>query len=246
MILVATLIFAYYLGVKQLLFVAARMLALRLRRFSRHSRSEVQGVLELSFAVIGHIVFVVLFFAVSGVQLGDLGLDGPPLLLPLGALIGIGELAVAMFFCQLIVTGLDRSRVPVAVGASSAGTANPTSSWMSASRAGWVRHHISSFQVLPVSLSITLSGAQVACEEIVFRSLLIVLFQDSGIAVSFIIPGALFVIMQVFFMPSARAAMFPVVGGAIMAVVHGILFTSVPFVWPLIVAHVVFFYIAVL
>lgn len=244
---VASIVLAYYFGVKKLLFAGARLMSVRLRRFTRHSRSEIQGVLELGFAVAGHLVLVAGLVAFSGVQVEQLGLTGNPLLLPLGAFVGVGELAVAMFACQIVITAVTREHVP-ASGAllRSSATAKPTSSWLSASRAGWVRHHVSSLKVLPVPASMSLSGAQVACEELVFRSVLGVLFQDASIATSIIIPGLLFVIMQVFFMPSVQAAMFPVIGATVMALVHGFLFASMPFIWPLVIAHAVFFYTAVL
>lgn len=244
--LVAAIVFGYYLGAKKLLFTGAGHIALRVRRFGKYSRSEVQGVLELGFAVAGHLVLVGCLLVFSGVTATDLGLTGDPRLLVLGLLVGIGELALAMFVCQIIITATSAGSGAVRGSAPGSATANPTSSWMSASRAGWIRHHINSLRVLPLPVSMALSSAQVACEEIVFRSVFITLFQNTGAVLAILIPGSLFVLMQVFFMPSLRAAMFPVVGAIIMAVVHGVLFMNMPFIWPLVIAHAVFFYVAVL
>lgn len=72
------------------------------------------------------------------------------------------------------------------------------------------------------------------------------LFRPSGFAIAFTASLVLFVAMQVFFMASWRAAMFPVVGALVMGVVHGLLAWRVPHLLPLVVAHIVFFLFAVL
>lgn len=239
---VSAIVFAYYLGIKSLFVRGARILAFRTRRFSRYSRSEVKGVLELAFAVGGHVILVTGLVVFSGVPLDHLGLVGDSRLLALALVVGVGELALAMLICQVIMTSIS----PASNRKNGMSAALSSSSWISASRAGWVRHHVSSLRVLPLPISMTLSGTQVACEELVFRAILIPLFLDAGVLAAVSISGVLFVVMQVFFMPSWQAAMFPVVGALIMALVHGVLFANTPFIWPLVVAHAAFFYIAVL
>ena len=82
-----------------------------------------------------------------------------------------------------------------------------------------------------------------AAQELIFRGLLIPAFLDEGLGgtASVASSGLLFVGVQALAMPSRRAALFPMVGAAVVGVVHGILFLHVPDVIPLAVAHVAFF-----
>lgn len=257
-LVIALVVVGYYYFAKRVLFALAGRLARRLRGFRKHSLTEVQGVFELTVAATSHVLFVVALIALAGVSLSDLGFWSPaPWLLVLGIGIGVGEVALSMLVCQVIITvsstPMRNSSLDAAQKIPTFGTLQPRSArapssaaWLSMSRGGWIRHHLASLSVLPIPLSIGLSTVQVACEEIVFRAVLINAFQDGGDGVALAMSGFLFVAMQVFFMQNARAAMFPVVGALIMTLVHGWLFLAVPFIWPLVVAHAVFFFFAIL
>jgi hypothetical protein len=52
---------------------------------------------------------------------------------------------------------------------------------------------------------------------------------------------ALFVAVQAFSMPGWRAAMFPMVGAAVLGVVHGVIYWRVPALLPLMVGHLAYF-----
>lgn len=67
---------------------------------------------------------------------------------------------------------------------------------------------------------------------------------DAGMGVALAASVTLFVGIQVFNMPSWRAAMFPVLGALVVGVVHGALYLAVPDITPLIVAHFVLFMVA--
>ncbi|MFE0100721.1 type II CAAX prenyl endopeptidase Rce1 family protein [Streptomyces sp. NPDC059009] len=119
-------------------------------------------------------------------------------------------------------------------------------SWLGRSRGGWIRHHLTALKVLPLWAALGLTGVQVASEELVFRGVAITWLRDAGPVVALTTSIVLFIVMQAFFMSSWQGAMFPVVGGVVMGIVHGLVFWAVPDVAPLVVAHVVFFVFAVL
>ena len=158
-----------------------------------------------------------------------------------------------MFLCQIVmlaVGSLESLPALAGRGNPAAATASGTSSlekWAGQSRSGWIRHHLTTARVLPLPLAMLVCSAiQVACEEVVFRGVFIPLLSPAGAEGSAVLAGFLFIAMQVFFMKGWRSAMFPVVGALVMATVHGALFLAFPSIWPLLVAHVMFFFFAVL
>ncbi len=275
--LAAVVVVYYWLG-KALLFRAARRLAAATRIGPAHwGTAQRADVFELAVAGASHVVVVAALLAVTGIGPGMLvsGFARPELLL-LGAVLGVGELAIGSLLCRALieVSLARRSRSPSAqvVGpAGPPGVAGPVRaldsprparrsrtatesedrgqslrSWLGRSRGGWIRHHLTALKVLPLWAALGLTGIQVASEELVFRGVALTWLRDAGPVVALTTSIALFVLMQAFFMSSWQAAMFPVVGGVVMGVVHGLVFWAVPDMAPLVVAHVVFFVFAVI
>ncbi|GAA2786896.1 CPBP family glutamic-type intramembrane protease [Crossiella cryophila] len=254
-LLAAAFVVLYYRYCKQWLFAGAQRLAQRVNFVSRYDRSEVGGVLELMAAAVSHLAVVVILLGVTGISLAEAGLGSvSPTLIVLGALLGIGEMALASFLCRLLIEASLRWNRRRALSGSrpSGATDSPRSgpatvkSWLAVGRGGWLRHHFATLQVLPLPAAVCVVSLQVGCEEVVFRGILLNTFRPAGPVVAILASTVLFVGMQVFFMSSWRAAMFPVVGALVMGVVHGLLAWQVPELLPLVVAHLVFFLFAVI
>jgi hypothetical protein len=252
LLLIAVVIGYYWLG-KTALFRAARWLAARTRiGASRWDTGQRADVLELAVAGASHLVLVAILLAVTGISPAILttGL-GRPELLALGVVLGIGQMALGSLLCRaLIEATLARRAQPVAAGRNRTHQGEDQGaslrSWLGRSRGGWIRHHLTTLKVVPLPAAIALTGVQVASEEVVFRGVAITWLRDAGPLIALTTSIVLFVVMQAFFMSSWQAAMFPLVGGLVMGVVHGLVFWAVPDLAPLIVAHVVFFFFAVL
>lgn len=133
--------------------------------------------------------------------------------------------------------------------------------WTDYSRAGWMRHHLVASKTVARSVSVPLTTLQVACEEVVFRGAfpLALAAGFSGgwpwtpgasalspapLAWGLAVSSVFFVVMQAFFMPSWRSAMFPVVGSLLMSITHSYLYLTVGELWPLVLAHAVSFFAA--
>lgn len=106
------------------------------------------------------------------------------------------------------------------------------------------RHAAGGRAGLPLPPLAALILLYVAVEEVVFRGVVIAAVGDAGMGVALAASVTLFVGIQVFNMPSWRAAMFPVLGALVVGVVHGALYLAVPDITPLIVAHFVLFMVA--
>ncbi|ATL28270.1 type II CAAX prenyl endopeptidase Rce1 family protein [Streptomyces formicae] len=272
LVLVAVVLLYYWLG-KAVLFRAVRHLAAVTRIGpARWNTAQRADVFELAAAGASHVVVVAALLAVTGIGPGMLvsGLARPELL-GLGVLLGIGELAIGSLICRALIevklSGGGRRRGPAVpansarhVGVSGTGVRAPTPvrtrpredrglslrSWLGRSRGGWIRHHLTALKVLPLWAALGLTGVQVASEELVFRGIALTWLRDAGPFVALSTSIVLFVVMQAFFMSTWQGAMFPLVGGVVMGVVHGLVFWAVPDVAPLVVAHVVFFVFAVI
>lgn len=263
LVLVLVVLGYYWLG-KTALFQGARWLAARTRvGTSRFDTGQRADVLELAAAGASHVALVALLLAVTGIAPSLLldGLGRPDLLL-LGVALGVGELALGALLCRALMELTLSSRTAAGsarrAGRAGAGTMSGSGSgsgsgddvslraWLGRSRGGWIRHHLTTLKVLPLPAAVLLTGIQVASEEIVFRGVIITWLRPAGPAVALTTSIVLFVVMQAFFMSSWKAAMFPVVGGVVMGVTHGLVFWTVPYLAPLVVAHICFFFFAVL
>jgi hypothetical protein len=262
---------AYYYFTKRALLRLARSCASRSGGWgSARPVLEKVALYEIVFVVASHLVFVALLLGLCA----GLGLAVPGLtvgihtlaLLPLAAGVGLGQMTTSIFVCQLIIAGISvlgaRRKQPVAAGGRPAAAGLTPQAWTDYSRAGWMRHHLVASRAVPRTVSMPLTTLQLACEEIVFRAvfplLLAVGFTGgwsrvrdqapvlpmSSLALGLVVSSILFVLMQGFFMPSWRSAMFPVVGSAMMAASHCYLYATVGQLWPLVLAHAVSFFAA--
>ncbi|MCW5589443.1 MAG: CPBP family intramembrane metalloprotease [Legionellales bacterium] len=106
---------------------------------------------------------------------------------------------------------------------------------------GWIKSYYYVKLLLPKPIAYLFIIAQLACEEVIFRGVFQQYLMEFGIVLSILIATLLFALMQIFQMPSARTAMFPVIGALVMGPIHGILFYCTQSLWPLITSHTAFF-----
>jgi membrane protease YdiL (CAAX protease family) len=95
-------------------------------------------------------------------------------------------------------------------------------------------------RVAPQWFALFIIGLYVAGEEIVFRGVLVNMLRPAGALLAVAVPTAVFAGVQMFHMPTARAAIFPVAGALVVGTVHGIIYLLVPALLPLMLAHAVF------
>jgi Type II CAAX prenyl endopeptidase Rce1-like len=153
------------------------------------------------------------------------------LLVPLAVMLGFAEMLASRFACELII------RADMALSSGRRDLAD----WRALARAGWLRSYSAAFRRLPVPLAASLLIGYVVVEEAIFRGVATAEYGRFGQVVAVVASSAMFTAVQVFRMPSWRSAVFPVVGGAFVGVVHALLYVRGASLLPLIVAHVVFF-----
>ena len=107
-----------------------------------------------------------------------------------------------------------------------------------------MRYFASTRSTAPPWLAAAIIALYVGVEELVFRGIVITVAAPHGAFVACSLSAALFVVAQVFGMPSLRAALVPVVGAAVVGPVHAILFWQVHDLLPLVAAHLAFFWCA--
>jgi hypothetical protein len=212
--------------------------------FSQHLKStvftveEINGTTELILIASSHVLFcfLLLYFIPPVVSPGQIPLHFYPVFFIFGIILGAGCLCLSGVFCQLLLQLLNLKNL----------FPGDLKSWLMLSRGGWIRHHLHALTILPFPVALLILLFQVGSEETIFRSLMISYFRQAGEMIALATSGGFFVLMQVFQMHSWRNAIFPVTGASVIAICHGILFWHVPILWPLIVAHVTFFLLAVI
>jgi hypothetical protein len=196
---------------------------------------EVESMSKLAAAGVAQALFAVALMTTSGVDVSAVFGSGPhPELLVLGAVLGIGELALASVLCAVVVE-VALARTPPERRRAVQGR------WLAEARGGWMAQFSATLRVGPRWFAAVCVALYVAGEELVFRGILIELLRPEGAAVAVGVSLVLFTTAQVFHMPSLRAALFPVVGAAVVGVVHGLVYWHAPGVLPLMVAHLTFF-----
>jgi membrane protease YdiL (CAAX protease family) len=118
--------------------------------------------------------------------------------------------------------------------------------WLIMTRSGWLRHYFHTIEVLPLMLSLPIVFGQVFCEELMFRGILISYFLPAGPWVAIIASTVLFMVMQLFHLPSWLSGIFPLVGSMVIGLINGILYAKFFNLLPLVIAHFTFFIAAVL
>jgi hypothetical protein len=239
--LAAALVVAYYDFGKRALFALSKNFAARLRLARKHPIHHLDNSVELVVVGLSHLALCAALAFVLGFDARSLGLVATPslpLLMALGVPLGIGEMVLSALLCRVVVEAL--------LVAEPANAPSGLSGWLTVSRGGWMRHYVKTVAILPLPVTLALTAVNVAAEEFVFRALMLNHFSAAGPLPAILLSTFLFSLMQTFLMPSWRNALFPVVGALVMGVVHGALFTLVPSLLPLMVAHLVFFTFAMI
>lgn len=213
-----------------------RRLLSRLTIVSRFTADELESLVSLAVAAVGQALFVVLAVVITDVSLAALTPDEfDPTLLLLGAMLGVGEAALASF---LGFVGLRAAQAR-------AGRRQDSRDWLATGRGGWIRLFLRTAEIAPVPLLLAVSAFYVTVEEILFRGVMITFLSTRGAGLAVTVSTIAFVMVQLFHMPSWRAAMFPALGGLVVGVVHGVLFVTTGDLAPLIVAHFMMFLVLV-
>lgn len=207
----------------------ARALIAPLRLEARHPARDVDAVGKLAAAGVAQLLFAVVLMAALGIDPGEIvGIDVG--LVVLGLLLGVGELALAGFLCTVVVH--------------LAGTLSRETSgdeWVARARSGWMRYFVATARAAPPWFAAAAISLYVVVEEIVFRGIVISAASPHGKAAACFVSVILFVAVQAFGMPSVRAALFPLVGAAVVGPIHALLFWQVQDVLPLAAAHLAYF-----
>jgi hypothetical protein len=199
---------------------------------TRHSRREIDAVGKLAAAGIAQLLLAVALVLTLGVDLGSIlhfRLD----LILLGSLLGIGEFALAGFLCTIVLA--------VAVGAHPASRGQTGRDLLARARGGWMGYFVMTARAAPAWLAALTIVLYVAVEEIVFRGILVGVWAHYPAGIAIGVSSGIFVVAQVISMPGVRAALFPMIGAAVVGPVHAALFLEVGDIVPLIVAHLIFF-----
>jgi Type II CAAX prenyl endopeptidase Rce1-like len=203
----------------------------RLQLARDHPVREIEAVGKLAAAAVAQAMFAVGLWALTEVDVGSLfGLQLD--LVALGVVLGIGEIALAGSLSAAAVQ---------AIAVASPAEPSARAGWLARSRGGWMGYFAATVAAAPAWFSAASISLYVAVEELVFRGIMITLLADHGAAIAIGLPLVLFVCIQVFGLPSLRAALFPLIGAAVIGVAHGVIFWHVPEILPLIAAHLTFF-----
>jgi hypothetical protein len=192
--------------------------------------SDLEQIIRLVLAILGQAGLLLCFLAVFHLRLRWADRAGL-LLVPLAALLGAAEMLASRFICEVVI------RADLAIS----GGRREIADWRALAKAGWLRSYSAAFRRLPAALAGSLLVGYVTGEEAVFRGVAIAEYGRFGEYTTVALSTVMFTVVQVFRMPNWRSASFPVVGGAVVGLVHALLYMHGTSLLPLIVAHVAFF-----
>jgi membrane protease YdiL (CAAX protease family) len=216
---------------------AGRRLIGRLPLARSYTADEVESTVSLLAATVGQAIFLACSFAITEVSPGQLvPRTVRPDLVALGAVLGVGEASLASFlgYAGMRATQVRRGR-----------SSGSSREWLVMGRGGWMRFYLRTAEVAPWPWLVLVTVVYVTAEEAFFRGILVTFVSPHGAALAVVVSTALFLAVQVFHMPSWRAALFPAAGGLVVGVLHSVLFLLVPDLTPLVVAHFAFFLVLV-
>lgn len=203
---------------------------------SRYTADEAESIVGLLAAAVGQTTFFVVALLLTGLSFDAVAGGGiEPRLLGLGAVLGVGEAALASFVGYLALPAT-KGRADDVGGAQQ---------WLATGRGGWMRLYLRTAEVAPWPLLVVLTTVYVTVEEAVFRGLLVSMLSSYGLGLAVVGSAALFVAVQMLHMPSWRAGLFPAAGGLVVGIIHGVLFVTIGDLAPLIVAHLTMFLVLV-
>lgn len=102
-------------------------------------------------------------------------------------------------------------------------------------KSGWMRHFVALRQASLIAW-VCISTLYVCGEELIYRALCLKSLAHWGGVESIMLASVLFVAIQVFHMPSWRAALFPIIGASVVGPLHAWLFLHQARITPLVVA----------
>lgn len=156
------------------------------------------------------------------------------LILPLflGVLLGFSEMALASGFVLVVM------RLMILLRPSA-----PTSNhyWFILLNSGWMRLFSRAEALLPKWQARILVAAYVGVEEIIYRPVYISALLPFGKEIALLVSTVIFAGYQIFNVPNARAAIYPMIGALVLGLINGSVFIHTGLVWPLVVAHIIFF-----
>lgn len=236
---VSLLIISYYKYGKSYVILCAPKVTQYFRLTRYFPMDDIKGAVELAMIALSHVIFCIMLLLLLPIHFPvfKLKLVYFPIFLIYGVLLGIGCMGLSGLFCKLAVQ---------IVGTFKRKNSYDLKSWLTVGRGGWIKHHLQSMEILPIYLSLLVLTMQVGSEEIIFRGMMLNYFMPFGSHIAFFTSLGLFVGMQAFLMNKWEAAIFPMIGATVMGFIHSVLYLQMPLLWPLIVAHVVFFLFSVI
>jgi hypothetical protein len=194
--------------------------------------SDIENVVTLMFSIVFQLFFFLLLARCTSFPFSRLWPRSPqPTLLVLGAVLGVGE----MLFCSflgLIVIKLS-SVIPQMT--------NPLGHWEVVLNSGWMRLFNTAVNLLPIPAAIPIIVLYIGIEELIIRCVVLTALLPLGDISAILLSTLIFAAYQVFNLPSWKVALFPVMGALVIGPIHGLLYVTVPDVWPLVVAHATYF-----
>lgn len=150
-----------------------------------------------------------------------------------GFFLGVAEAS----FSMLLATAIFRALAPVRQ-AQRGGDANLE--YQMLGQGGWMRSYRDAFDLLPIWLAYPVVAMPLLGEELIFRGAGIPLLMPLGTAPAVAISTLLFMIVQIYRLPSWYQSVGPLCGALVMGVCHGILYSQQGNLLPLLIAHVTF------
>lgn len=239
LLITSIVIIAYYKYGKTMLIYYAPKVTRFLLLTKYFPNSDIEGTVELAMIATTHVFFCIFLMLILPISYPafQISWGSVPAYFLYGTLLGIGCMGVSSLLCKIAVQTFELINK---------NNAYDFKTWLTMGRGGWIRHHLQSIEILPIYLSLFVLAMQVGSEEIIFRKILLNYFMPFGACAAFFTSLIFFVLMQCFLMNRWQGAIFPMIGAAVMGVVHSILYLKVPIVWPLIVAHITFFLFSVI
>jgi hypothetical protein len=196
---------------------------------ARHSQRDVNDALKLVVAGLSQLLFATGLWLIVGAPVGTASAGLTPAILGIAMMLGLAELGAA--------STLGRAATMIATRSDAM-----ASRLLTEGQGGWMRQFQAVARVGRGGGALPVVVLYVTGEEIVFRVVTLQVLSGLGEVWAVVASTTLFVGVQIFGMPSARAAVFPMVGSAVVGMTHAWLFLQVPALLPLVLAHSVFLF----
>lgn len=231
-VIVATVYIQYKPGAR-LALRAARAIA---PRFARSvPTAQVTSVVALIISGSSGIALAIVMILAAGTPLiGLFGEHLQPGLLLLGVGLGIAEAALSL----LLASSAMAATIPVRFAQLGR---EAQFELAIVGRGGWIRSYSHALNLLPIPFALAVVMLPLAAEEMLFRGMALTFLRSSGPLVAILGSTVLFIAVQFTGMPSWFSALPAACGAIVVGLAHGYLFWSVPTLFPLLIAHLVYF-----